>query len=228
MITYPPADYPPGRRSCIVFMRIYFFAYLFSFLASCGHAKNNADKNKIAATSSKEITQQHERTRNSVVTLPTFDKAHPAAKNLMNEAFYFSTADETAPFGNNEGVDIYAGFMEWRPIHKNENSTDFLFEKIKQLGYPAFDIHETDILKIKPYIQEWEFGNRFLWNIDATIVSLAFSQLYLEGTIEKDLKEITAISVKRQLLPELLILWGDPYKEERKMKLKKMLAILTK
>ena len=36
---------------------------------------------------------------------PTFDKASPNAKRLINEDFYFSTIDETAPFGNDDGAD---------------------------------------------------------------------------------------------------------------------------
>jgi uncharacterized protein YfeS len=63
--------------------------------------------------------------------------------------------------------------------------------------------------------------------IDAAIVSIAFGQLYLEGKIDKDFKAIAKTSIERELIPELLVLWGDAYKVERETQLKKMLAVLN-
>jgi uncharacterized protein YfeS len=34
----------------------------------------------------------------------------------MNEEFYWSPIEETAPFGNDDGADIYAGFKDWRHL----------------------------------------------------------------------------------------------------------------
>jgi uncharacterized protein YfeS len=63
--------------------------------------------------------------------------------------------------------------------------------------------------------------------IDAAIISIAFGQFYLEGTIYKSFKETGIIAIKRQLIPEILSLWGDTYKIERELKLNKMLAVLN-
>ena len=63
--------------------------------------------------------------------------------------------------------------------------------------------------------------------IDAAIIAIAFGQLYLEGRVDKDFNELAKTAIKRQLLPELLALWGDIYKIEREIKLKKILAVLA-
>lgn len=158
---------------------------------------------------------------------PTFDKANPKAKELLKEDFYFSPIDETGPFGNDDGADTYAGFKDWRQTHTNENPKVFLLEQIDYWGYPKFDIYETDIKKLTPYLKQFDLGSRYMSGIDAAIIAIAFGQLYLEGTVDKDFNELAKTAIKRQLLPELLALWGDTYKIERETKLKKMLAVLA-
>ncbi|OQP57930.1 hypothetical protein A3860_39735 [Niastella vici] len=158
---------------------------------------------------------------------PSIEKAHPNAKRLMNEDFYWSPIEETAPFGSDDGADTYAGFADWRETHRADNPKDFLTEQIDYWGYPAFDLSETSLEKLKPYLKQSELGSRFMSGIDAAIVSIAFGQLYLEGTVDNDLKELAKTSIKRQLIPELLNLWGDEYKTVRETKLKKLLTVLN-
>ncbi len=158
---------------------------------------------------------------------PIFDKAHPNAKRLMKEDFYFSTIDETAPFGNDDGADTYAGFKDWRRTHKNEDPKEYLLEQLDSWGYPKFDIYETDIKKLTQYLKQNSLGSRYMSGVDAAIIAIAFGQLYLEGRVDKDFNELAKIAIRRQLNPELLVLWGDPYKIEREIKLQKMLAILN-
>ena len=63
--------------------------------------------------------------------------------------------------------------------------------------------------------------------IDAAITAVAFGQLYLEGTINKDFNELAKIALQRELLPDMLAFWDNTYKIERETKLKKMLAVLN-
>lgn len=145
----------------------------------------------------------------------------------MNEEFYWSPIEETAPFGSDDGADTYAGFADWRETHKTEKPENFLLQQIDYWGYPTFDLNETNFDKLKPYLKQSTLGSRYMSGIDAAIVSIAFGQLYLEGTIDKDFKELAKTSIKRQLLPEILNLWGDTGKITREAKLKKLLAVLN-
>jgi uncharacterized protein YfeS len=159
--------------------------------------------------------------------LPTLDNAHPIAKRLMNEDFYWSPIEETGPFGSDDAADTYADFADWRETHQTDAPKQFLMQQIGDWGYPTFDLNETNFEKLKPYMRQSELGTRLLSGIDAAIVAIAFGQLYLEGTIEKDFKELTKTSVKRQLNSEMLTLWGDTYKIVREIQLRKILAILN-
>ena len=212
-------------RGCI------FFIFLCFTLAYCAHSKNNAINDKIDSTLrqvNNKIPSIQKQEKTILENPPTFEKAHPNAKLLMNEDFYFSRVDEAAPFGNPDGANAYAGFQDWRQKHKQDLPIDFLTRQIDHLGYPAFDINETDFLKLQPYLHQHEFGSRFISGTDAVIVAIAFGQLYLEGTIDKSLKETAKTAIRRQLIPQFLIFWGDPDRTERMLKLTKMLAVLDK
>jgi uncharacterized protein YfeS len=158
---------------------------------------------------------------------PIIEKAHPKAKAIMKDSFYFNPIDETSPFGNDDGADTYASFKIWRLTHLNDDPTDFLFDQINEWGYPKYDIYETDIKKLTPYLKESDLSSRYMSGIDAAIIAIAFGQLYLEGAVNKKFKETAIIAIKRQLIPEILALWGDSYKLERAQKLKKMLSALS-
>jgi uncharacterized protein YfeS len=157
---------------------------------------------------------------------PTFAKAHPNAKRLMKDEFFFSVIEETAPFGSDDGADAYAGFKDWRPMHSSVSPVKFLHDQIESWKYPLFDLHETSYEKLKPYLEESFTGKRLMRGIDAAIVATAFGQLYLEGTIDNDIKELAKLSVKRELLPEILKSWEE-LADVRQMKLNKLLKVLN-
>jgi uncharacterized protein YfeS len=144
----------------------------------------------------------------------------------MKDEFYWSPVEETAPFGNDDGSDAFAGFAYWRQANKTKNPTAFLTEQIDYWGYPGFDLYETNFSKLQPYLEKSSLGARFMSGIDAAIVSIAFGQLYLEGTIDNHFKELAQISIERQLIPDILNLWDDTYRATRATQLKKMLAVL--
>jgi uncharacterized protein YfeS len=157
---------------------------------------------------------------------PTFDNAHPVAKKLMTDSFFFSPIEETAPFGSDDGSDTYASFQDWRKTHSNESIITFLKEHIDYWGYPKFDIEETDLEKLKPYLKQDEMNIQYMKGIDQAIVASAFGQLYLEGKIDEDIKKLAIISINRELLPGILKLWGN-YENTRKENLNKLLSVLN-
>jgi uncharacterized protein YfeS len=158
---------------------------------------------------------------------PSFEKAHINAKALMNEDFYFNPIDETSPFGNDDGSDAYAGFVTWRQSNKNTNPKEYLNELLDSWNYPKYDLNETDYQKLLPVLKQNEMSIIFMTGTDASIIAIAFGQLYLEGIVEKEFKELAKTAIKRELISEILNRWGDKYKNERGEKLKKMLAVLS-
>lgn len=156
---------------------------------------------------------------------PTFEKAHPNAKRLMNDEFFFSVIEETAPFGSDDGADTYAGFKDWRATHGSESPVQFLHDQIENWGYPQFDIRETSIEKLTPYLKQNDLGIRYMTGIDAAIVATAFGQLYLEGSIDHDIKDLAKVSIKRELSPGILKLWEE-HADARQTKLNRLMKVL--
>ena len=189
-------------------------------LTSCGQSVQKS--RKLETTSYSDTTKKQQMVDYS----PSPGKAHPTAKKLMTEDFYWSPIEETGPFGNDDGADTYAGFAEWRQTHKTDNPKVFLSEQIQNWGYPTFDLAETNFEKLKPYLQQSSIGTRFMSGIDAAIIAIAFGQLYLEGTVEKEFKGTAITAIKRQLIPQMLNLWADGYRPTRESQLKKMLIVL--
>lgn len=82
----------------------------------------------------------------------TPETAHPNAKALMKEEFYWSPIEETAPFGSDDGSDAFYGFREWRLSNPATSPVTFLIELIKGWQYPPFDLNEMDTAKINQYL----------------------------------------------------------------------------
>jgi uncharacterized protein YfeS len=82
----------------------------------------------------------------------TFKSAHPNARALMKEEFYWSPIEETAPFGNDDGADASYGFVPWRTANKTESCLHYLEGLIQSWQYPYFDYREMDTTRIKEYI----------------------------------------------------------------------------
>jgi uncharacterized protein YfeS len=84
----------------------------------------------------------------------SFKTAHPNAQALMKDEFYWSTIEETAPFGSDDGWDAAYGFREWRLLNKTASPKAYLKDLIERWQYPFFDYNEMDTSKIKEYINQ--------------------------------------------------------------------------
>ena len=157
---------------------------------------------------------------------PEFKHAHPSAQQLMDEDFYYSSIEESGPFGSDDGADTFAGFMRWRASHPTDDPIIYLRQQLQDWNYPPFDLQNGDMAIIQKYFEENEMGVTYLVGMDASIIALAFGQLYLEGKIEETLKDLATISLNRQLQPELLQLWDEHYQPIRKEQLEKMKSVL--
>lgn len=83
------------------------------------------------------------------------DKAHPNAKTLLTEDFFWSPIEETGPFGSDDGSDCFHGFREWRATNKKESPVTYLKELIEEWDYPTFDFNVTDSQKLRRFWVTW-------------------------------------------------------------------------
>ncbi len=158
----------------------------------------------------------------------TPETAHPKAKALMTEEFYWSSIEETGPFGNDDGYDASEGFREWREANPSVSPVVYLKELIVDWGYPPLDLNEMNEANLKKYIFSSPIGSRSLVGRDNAIVAVGFGQFVREGKIDEDIKALTKIAIKRQLLPGIIGMWDDEYQKVRTEQLNKMLVTVDK
>ena len=154
----------------------------------------------------------------------TPETAHPKAKKLMTEEFYWSPIEESGPFGSDDGSDAFYGFRQWRQTNKDTSPTVYLKELIEGWGYPPFDLNEMNEENLKKYISSNQIGAMTLTGQDNAIIAVGFGQFVLEGKIDEDIKTLTKTALKRELLPSIIGMWDGEYKKTRIEQLTKMLA----
>jgi uncharacterized protein YfeS len=71
-------------------------------------------------------------------------------------------------------------------------------------------------------------GGMYLLGKDNAIIGTSFAQFVLEGKIDNDIKDLTKIAIKRQLLPLLINRYEKRHQEERQNQLTKMLEVINK
>lgn len=158
----------------------------------------------------------------------TPEAAHPKAKKIMTEDFYWSPIEESGPFGSDDGSDAFYGFRQWRKSNKAVSPTVYLKELIEGWGYPPFDFSEMNEDNLKKYISSSQIGAATLTGQDNAIIAIGFGQFVLEGKIDEDIKALTKNALKRELLPSIIGMWDGEYNKTRTEQLNKMLATVDK
>src|ERR1700761_733077 len=113
----------------------------------------------------------------------SLEMAHPNAKLLMKEDFYWNPIDESGPFGSDAGSDAAYGFQKWRKSHPIISPILYLKQLLDSWNYPSFAWDELDTSKIKLYISApgHNMGVSYLDEIDEAIIGTAFAQFVMEG-----------------------------------------------
>jgi uncharacterized protein YfeS len=153
----------------------------------------------------------------------TPEKAHPKAKALLTEEFYWSPIDETGPFGSDDGSDSFYHFGQWRADNKKVSPATFLKELLEEWGFPSFDLEKTDVKELVTKIDA-----RMIIAQDNAVIAIGFGQFVLEGRIDDDIKDLTKKAIEREMTDDLLIHFISDYRQVRKDQLARMLVEVDK
>jgi uncharacterized protein YfeS len=134
--------------------------------------------------------------------------AHPRARELMTEDFFWDCTDEEAPFGSDEGDTAYNEFRSWRGQNKQENLTECLAwimneESLDNYNEELFSdaVIEQDLENPEDAFLADEYD---MFTLDATIIATALGQLMDEGKIDESAKPYVRVAINRQLHPKVL------------------------
>jgi uncharacterized protein YfeS len=136
------------------------------------------------------------------------ETAHPRARELMTEDFFWDCTDEDAPFGSDEGNDAYYEFRSWRERNKKKKLTACLAwimhgEKLEQYNTSLCtdDAIERDLKNPNGVFLADAYDT---FTLDTTVIATALGQLLDEGRIDTDAKPYVRVAVMRQLHPKIL------------------------
>lgn len=156
-----------------------------------------------------------------------------AAKKIMKSDFYYDALDAWSPFGSDTGSDTYYLYCDWKREHPGESTRKFVDGELIAYGYPAFDLYidGENPEKLKTIVSTMRNNYIDLNSIDEIVISLAFSQLFLEGRIEPDVKKWAEAAFSREAV--FLDFWGDEKgnlkeRREREARMNQLLNDLRK
>lgn len=86
------------------------------------------------------------------------EEAHPIARNLLTEDFYWSFEVETGPFGSAHAYDVFYSFLEWRDDNKDVSPVVFVHAYIEDIGYPTLDLRENNEDVLRQYAHAYKAG----------------------------------------------------------------------
>lgn len=178
---------------------------------------------RVATTTTTTTCSQGKVMSNQGTWTPTPDKAHPKARAVLTNLFFWDMTDDNTPFGNDNGADTLAFYRDWQASHPNDKVIDFLRELLQR--WDVTDNH-WDVL-IPESIVELIAEDRISFQLrDDIIIALAFAQILLEGHIEADIKRLAIIALQRQSTQPALDLWTDDCHDERRERLQILNHIL--
>ena len=136
------------------------------------------------------------------------ETAHPRARELMAEAFFWDCADEEAPFGSDEGHDAYHEFREWRRRNKKKPLTDCLAWIMQGEDLESYDdelcSHEAVALALEKPAEAFLADAYDMFTLDATVIATSLGQLLDEGRIDPAAKPYVRVAIRRQLHPKVV------------------------
>ena len=149
------------------------------------------------------------------------EEAHPNARRLLEDEFYWDVADDNSPFGNDTGWDTLEFYRAW--IQHSDDDEEFLAE--------VFDEWEVD-RELAESLADDDLGTQLeddhydVVTYDDVVIALAFAQLVLEGASSPEMAAAATRSLERQMLPEMIDFrdWADP--DERLDRCSKMIEAL--
>ena len=101
---------------------------------------------------------------------------------------------------------------------KFRKTIKFLNENLAEIGLSNFKLNTDTKNPRKLFLTVDKMPNKYfdIYSIDNTVISLAFSQLFLTGNIEPEIKKLAKIAIERE------ILFADVWEENSKTRIEKL------
>ena len=131
--------------------------------------------------------------------------AHPRARILFDEEFFWDAIDDHSPWGNDEGADALAFFGQ---AH-NHNSPDPLAFAKEYVAENWSEQRPGDNLE-PAHIESFSAAH-------LAVIAIVFGMYLIHGYVPSDLKALGLEAIDRELQPNCLQQFGEPGKRAEKL-----------
>ncbi len=130
------------------------------------------------------------------------ENSHRRAIELIPEDFFWSSSDELAPFGSDEGDMALSEFRDWRKKNPKVETYECLkwtIEGVSEQNISKYNERILDRAEIKEKIADEDFDDQqYIFTVDISVIATGFGQLVDEGEIDLKNKPIIQLAIDRQ------------------------------
>jgi uncharacterized protein YfeS len=145
----------------------------------------------------------------------------PAAREILNDPFFWSEIDGHAPHGNDTGADLMNDFRRWRRSHKSRPPIEFLERVLRGWGF------STDWKRLP--VAEWDSSVELAMCTHAeAAVALAFALIKLEGSCDGAVRAVALEAIDRLADPRVALHFGWTVSPERSAATERVKAVLER
>jgi uncharacterized protein YfeS len=157
---------------------------------------------------------------------PLREEAHPKARALLTDAFFWDANDPCGPFGNDTALEVYEALRDLRDEDSDASAIELLDDLLArwEVANEGWDAVDPD--QVQAIGADDELG---LLVRDEAILALAFGDLVLTGRVDAEPPRRAMLALARQALPPLLHGFGERMKarEERVARMRAILGQLV-
>lgn len=142
--------------------------------------------------------------------------AHPNARALLVEDFYWDCVDDNSPVGNDTGADVLAGYRETLGEDPNISPIEFLTTLLEEWEMLIDDWDTVDPAIVAKWIED---DPGAVATSDDAVIGLAFSMYILHGFVDPRIKEMALAAIGREQLSSVIAGRGWVSAAERRARL---------
>lgn len=152
------------------------------------------------------------------------DDAHPKAREVLTDAFFWDPEDLGSPLGGDTGRDVLEALRDAREADPRSSVIVVLDDLLLnwEVANESWDVVSEAEVQALGAEDEYSLLTR-----DEAILALAFAQIVLEGRLDSEVRRRALLALTRQALPALLHGWGDK-RLERALRVERMREILAR
>jgi uncharacterized protein YfeS len=133
--------------------------------------------------------------------------AHPRARALFSESFFWDGIDDCAPWGSDEGADALAAFgRSHLPDGSPPNMMEFTRQYVGWNWSPERITVDADEATLSAYS-----------SAHLAVIAIALGAYLLHGYVPHELKQLGLEAIDRELQPNCYLQFGFPQERIRKL-----------